>query len=133
MNMNSSHAASNNVTWTRRHHFCAHQGPISCVRFNRNGDYALTAANDKLLRLWNPHRELELKTYRGHGHRVLDAALFPDNARFVSGGGDRSGPFLWDVATGEVIRRWRGHKSVAFLFFSLMMVFISRRFQCGDN
>lgn len=32
----------------------------------------------------------------------------PDNARFASSGGDRS-VFLWEVATGNTIRRISGH------------------------
>ena len=31
-----------------------------------------------------------------------------DNAKFVSGGGDRT-VFLWDVTTGQTIRRIPGH------------------------
>jgi len=31
-----------------------------------------------------------------------------DNAKFGSSGGDRS-VFLWDVATGQTIRRFSGH------------------------
>jgi len=31
-----------------------------------------------------------------------------DNARFASCGGDRQ-PFLWDVATGRIIRKFKGH------------------------
>lgn len=34
----------------------------------------------------------------------------PDNARFVSSGGDRDA-FLWDVQSGQTVRRFKGHTS----------------------
>lgn len=39
---------------------------------------------------------------------MLDLALSHDNSRFASVGGDKT-VFLWDVASGKVVRRWSGH------------------------
>ena len=46
-----------------------------------------------------------IQTYSAHGYEVLSLAVAADNARFASGGGDRS-VFLWDVATAQTLRRF---------------------------
>jgi mitogen-activated protein kinase organizer 1 len=48
-----------------------------------------------------------IHTYSAHGYPVLDIAVTRDNARFVSGGGDKL-VFLWDVETGQTSRRFGG-------------------------
>lgn len=66
-------------------------------------------AQDRTVRLWNPHKGLLVKTYIGHGYDVRDAVVAADNRTFASVGGDRMGPFLWDVASGNVVRKFKGH------------------------
>ena len=39
---------------------------------------------------------------------MLSLAVTSDNARIVSGGGDRT-VFLWDVVSATVVRRYQGH------------------------
>ena len=46
--------------------------------------YALTAGRDKTVKLWNPYTGLCVKTYKGHGREVHDAAGSHDNSRVVS-------------------------------------------------
>ena len=71
---------------------------------------------DRTIRLWNPARNLLVKSYTG-GHAAAASddgvrclAASADSALLASGGGsgDR-GVAWWDVATGAVIRKWRGH------------------------
>jgi mitogen-activated protein kinase organizer 1 len=50
-----------------------HQGAVMAVRFNRDGGYCLTCGRDRLVKLWNPHTQLLIKTYKGHGMEVNDA------------------------------------------------------------
>lgn len=38
-----------------------------------DGEYCLTCGSDKRIKLWNPYKELCLKTYAGHGDCVMDA------------------------------------------------------------
>ena len=38
-----------------------------------NGGYCLTCGSDRTVRLWNPHRGLMVKTYKGPGGEVFDA------------------------------------------------------------
>ena len=88
-----------------------HKGPVRAVRFNVNGNYCLTCGNDKLVKLWNPYTGIELKTYSGHGYEVLDGTCSDDSARIASSSADKT-VVLWDVSTGQIIRRFRGHISV---------------------
>jgi WD40 repeat protein len=65
---------------------------------------------DRTIRLWNPHKGTFIKSYLGHGYEVRDIAVFKDNSKLASVGGDKQ-VFLWDVASGQVIRKFRGHDS----------------------
>ncbi|XP_013163332.1 PREDICTED: WD repeat domain-containing protein 83 [Papilio xuthus] len=86
------------------------QQVIRAVRFNIDGSYCLTCGADKKIKLWNPHRQLLLKTYGGHANEVLDAAGSCDSSHIISCSSDKS-VILWDVATGQPVRRYRGHAS----------------------
>ncbi|XP_014773291.2 WD repeat domain-containing protein 83 [Octopus bimaculoides] len=88
--------------------FDCKQGAVRNVRFNSDGEYCISCGSDKTLKLWNPYRQLHLKTYSGHGYEVLDAHSACDNATLCSGGMDKS-VILWDVATGQMKRKYRGH------------------------
>jgi mitogen-activated protein kinase organizer 1 len=64
--------------------------------------------SDKSVKLWNPHKNILLKTYCGHGYEVLDAQASCDNSQLCSCGMDKS-VVLFDVATGNAVRKYRGH------------------------
>jgi mitogen-activated protein kinase organizer 1 len=92
-----------------------HKGSVNAACFNADGDYCMTAGDDRKIVLWNPHRELTpgaaaapIKEYAAHNNRVLDVAIAADNTSFASCGGDRA-VFLWDVMSGRVTRRLLGH------------------------
>ncbi|XP_049884326.1 WD repeat domain-containing protein 83 [Pectinophora gossypiella] len=86
------------------------QQVVRAVRFNIDGSYCLTCGADKKIKLWNPHRQLLLKTYGGHANEVLDAAGSCDSSHIISCSTDKS-VILWDVTTAQPIRRYRGHAS----------------------
>lgn len=94
-------------------------GSVNVVRFTRDGNYCLSGGDDRVVRLWNPHKDdpaadsagkaLLIKKYDGtHGYSILDVAVSHDNARFASCGVDKS-VFLWDVTSGRVVRRIQHH------------------------
>ena len=87
----------------------AHKGPINTARYSSTGRHLLTGGSDRTVRLWNAKAGGEaIQTYTEHSHEVLALDISRDNARFVSGGGDKS-IFVWDVASGSVVRRFGGH------------------------
>ncbi|ESO88240.1 hypothetical protein LOTGIDRAFT_193477 [Lottia gigantea] len=84
------------------------QGAVRAVRFNADGSYCLTCGSNKTIKLWNPHRDVMLKSYQGHGYEVLDAQSSGDNSQICSAGMDKT-VRLFDVATGKALRTYRGH------------------------
>lgn len=80
------------------------------VRYNKDGNYCLSGAADRTIKLWNPIKGTIIKTYSGHGWEVLDLDVSTDNAQISSCGGDKM-VFLWDVASGRVTRKFKGHNS----------------------
>lgn len=86
------------------------QQAVRAVRFNVDGTYCLTCGANKKIKLWNPHRNILLKTYGGHANEVLDAAGSCDSSSIVSCSADKS-VILWDVTTAQPLRRYRGHAS----------------------
>ncbi|CAJ1445078.1 unnamed protein product [Effrenium voratum] len=81
----------------------------------------MTASQDKSVRLWNPHSGKHIKKFVGcHNQEVNDVLtlgidmapptlqIAADNSKFVSGGSDKL-IFLWDVTSGQVIRKFTGH------------------------
>lgn len=107
----------------------AHKGAVHTAVYNAGASYILTGGADKQIRLTNAKSGAQVKVYSGHGYEVLGIAWFVhsalsrttvpnpqlrpfcssyDNTRIASCGGDRS-VFLWDVSSGDIIRRFSGH------------------------
>ena len=92
-----------------------HKGAINAVTFNEDGGYCMTGGIDRRVLLWNPHRDMEgaehipIKAYEAHNQFISDIAVAKDNCSFASCGGDRT-VFVWDVASGLVMRRLQGHE-----------------------
>ncbi|KAK8041397.1 beta-transducin [Apiospora phragmitis] len=112
-------------------HLLGSNGPVNAVSYSASpGTYILTGSSDRTIRLYNPASTNNssstsyitgpksapaevpqgrlIQTYAAHGYEVLSLRVSHDNARFVSGGGDRS-VFLWDVATAQTLRRFGGN------------------------
>ena len=88
----------------------AHKGGVLALAFNSDGNYCMSAGDDRRVLLWNPRREeaVAIKEYTGHNKPVHGVAVAPDNGSFASCGGDRA-VFLWDVPSGRVTRRLAAH------------------------
>ena len=76
----------------------SHKESANCVQLTRDGNFCMSASNDRTVKLWNPHKDdpiipnqgLMIKSYGGsHGYSILDVAISSDNSRFVSAGGDK--------------------------------------------
>jgi len=101
---------------------------VNAVRFTRDGNYCLSASDDRTIRLWNPHKDdprstcnsfsssvmqsaspLHIKTYGGgHGLGINDVTISKNNERFASCGGDKF-CLIWDITSGSIVRRLQGH------------------------
>lgn len=82
------------------------QGLLRTVRFNENGQFALTTGTDRCIKLWRPTKLLHLKTYKGHSADVIDCQSNYDSSQLSSCSNDRS-IIVWDVETGKILRRFR--------------------------
>lgn len=76
-----------------------------------DGEYCLTCGSDKTIKLWNPRKQLLLKTYSGHGFEVMDVDCSCDSSQLISGSHDKT-LILWEVTTGQPLRRLRAHIAV---------------------
>lgn len=95
---------------------------VNAVRLTHDGNYCLSASDDRTICLWNPHKDdpqssssqsiknpLHIKSYSGgHGYGVNDVSISKDNDKFASCGGDKF-CLIWDISTGSIIRRLQGH------------------------
>lgn len=52
------------------HTLTGHQGAVLNVRFNANGQFALSCGKDRTLRLWSLTKGVQLKAYTGQGHEA---------------------------------------------------------------
>lgn len=120
--------------------------PLSSV----DGNYLLSCGSDKSLKLWSVKQGTLLKTYTGHGYEVLDAdrwlenveitkekqtqlILSPntvrnhicfnssyDSSQVCSCSSDKT-VILWDVGSGNVTRKFRGHAGVRTSYFNFVI------------
>lgn len=101
------------------HAIQAHVGAVHVARYNAAGRYLLTGGADQQVCLWNAQsgapdtldakgRSPCIQRYSSHSYEVLCLDIAPDSAKFVSGGSDRAA-LLWDVGSGNVLRRFSAH------------------------
>ena len=111
--------------------FRGHTLPVSDAAFTPDGRYALSGSYDHTLRLWRlpepspPEPVGEVRRFVGHTEVIHRVALSPDGRLAVSTSGahyHRSSGWhngsdfalrLWDVATGQEIRRFEGHTNAS--------------------
>ncbi|RCR67286.1 caspase family protein [Larkinella punicea] len=95
---------------------------VSSLAFSRDGDYILSGSWDNTLRLWKTSTGKLVRKFKGHtgegGSYVKSVDISPDGQYALSGAGCSGSDCgtnqdntirLWNVATGEEIRRFEGH------------------------
>ncbi|MES1922449.1 translation initiation factor eIF3 subunit [Bonamia ostreae] len=82
-----------------------HSRPITCIKFNREGDLLFSASMDLLennILLWNPKNGELVGEYKGHLGVVKSIDVNYYSTLLISSGSDKTVRF-WKVETGEEI------------------------------
>ncbi|NEP10233.1 MAG: hypothetical protein F6K14_08440 [Symploca sp. SIO2C1] len=84
-----------------------HQGDVNDAKFSKNGQYILTASDDKTAHIWNLSGTLVAKL-KGHKGTIWNANFSPDGKKVVTASDDGTAR-LWNLS-GELLAELRGHK-----------------------
>jgi WD40 repeat protein len=86
----------------------AHERPANAVIILRDGRRAVSASDDRTLKLWDLETGRALRTLTGHSDSVSGVAATPDGTRAVSASRD-STLKVWDLTTGSELMTLQGH------------------------
>ncbi len=90
----------------------AHNGAIPGLALTADGQALVSAGEDSRLRLWNPAKLTEIKTFLGDFGAIENMALAPNGKRVATCATrlttSEMGVQLWELATGVEQRRLRG-------------------------
>jgi hypothetical protein len=85
-----------------------HSGPVYGVAVSPDGRRAVSASEDKTLKVWDLETGRELRTLKGHSDQVSGVAVSPDGRRAVSASSDKTLK-VWDLETGRELHTLEGH------------------------
>ncbi len=102
-----------------------HPGWVTDLALSNDARLAVTACSDRTVRIYDLNEKKMLKAFPRHQDIVWCVAISPDGKLAASGGGGdydaTRGEFvagsrdyeirLWDVATGQELRRFTGHQN----------------------
>jgi WD40 repeat protein len=88
-----------------------HSGGVSGVAVIGDGRRAVSASNDKTLKVWDLETGRELRTLSGHSHTISGVAVSEDGRRAVSASYDQTLK-VWDLETGQELATLYGHSDV---------------------
>ena len=85
-----------------------HTGPVRAVAVTPDGRCAVSASDDRTLRLWDLGTGQTIRTLEGHTDLVKAVAVTPDGRRAVSASDDHT-LRVWDLESGQTLRTLQGH------------------------
>ncbi|EME40093.1 hypothetical protein DOTSEDRAFT_74821 [Dothistroma septosporum NZE10] len=90
--------------------FAGHDSDVETVAWHPNNAYIFTGAGngDRTVRMWDVSRGMAVRLFTGHTGHVTALACAP-NGQVVASADDRGEIILWDLASGRLTKRMRGH------------------------
>ncbi|MEX2213222.1 MAG: TIR domain-containing protein [Phycisphaeraceae bacterium] len=85
-----------------------HTDDVNSVSLTPDGRRAVSASDDRTLRVWDVETGACLRTLEGHTDDVNSVSVTPDGRRAVSASKDKT-LRVWDVETGACLRTLKGH------------------------
>ncbi|MBV8629417.1 MAG: TIR domain-containing protein, partial [Silvibacterium sp.] len=87
-----------------------HSAWVSGVAIAPDGRRAISASEDKTLKVWDLESGAELHTLAGHSGWVTSVAVTPDGRRAISASHDKTLK-VWDLENGGELRTLEGHSN----------------------
>ncbi|TKA67589.1 hypothetical protein B0A55_08703 [Friedmanniomyces simplex] len=90
--------------------FAGHDSDVETVAWHPNGAYVFTGAGvgDKTIRMWSIAQGTQARIFTGHAGNITAIACAP-NGHVVASADDKGVIILWDLRTGRLVKRMRGH------------------------
>jgi WD40 repeat protein len=85
-----------------------HTDSVRSVNFSADGQFIVSASNDKTVRIWDAPSGALLKTLEGHTSWVWSANFSADGKFIVSASLDKT-VRIWDARTGALLQTLEGH------------------------
>jgi WD40 repeat protein len=85
-----------------------HTRDVTAVTIAPDGLTAISASDDRTLKIWDIKTGTELLTLTGHTSSVSAVAIAPDGKTAISASGDKTLK-IWDTETGTEVRTLTGH------------------------
>jgi WD40 repeat protein len=98
--------------------FAAHQQGIRGLAFSPTSENLLASSSKGIIYMWDLFSRIQsarshepTRTLKGHAENVYSVAFSRDGKLLASSGGDDMIMLLWDVESGNILQRYRGHNS----------------------
>ena len=92
--------------------FVGHKRSVNDVVVSRDGNLIFSASSDGTVRMWDLWKGECVKEFDHEGERVTSVCVNAGGTELITSCG--TSIFIWDVETGEILRKIRGHQTEIF-------------------